>query len=282
MMNEALGAAVGDLARADGGLLAPDEPAPYDIFNETAIFNETGGAPVVFLCDHATRFVPRSLCGLGLSEADLVRHIAWDIGIAEVTRALATRLDAPAVFSHFSRLVIDPNRSLDDPTLIPQLSDGVIVPGNRTLSQAGRQARIAGFYVPYHGAIAHLLDRLIAAGREPAVISMHSFTPTMKGLERPWRIGILWNRDPRVPEPLIAALRAQGLSVGDNEPYSGRDGHGYTLQTHAEPRGLPNALIEVRQDLIDTHQGAAAWAERLGGVLGGVLAAPDMRMARSG
>jgi len=258
------------------GLLAPDEPAPYEVFNEA------GSAPILLVCDHAAHFLPRAVGTLGLSEAELSRHIAWDIGIAEVTRALATRLDAPAVLSHFSRLLIDPNRALDDPTLIPRLSDGVIVPGNCDLSPAARQARIDGFHRPYHRAIGRLLDDMIARGPAPAVISMHSFTPVMKGAERPWQVCVLWNQDPRIPIPLLAGLRGQGLCVGDNEPYSGRDGHGYTLHVQAEPRGLANVLIELRQDLIDTRHGAGAWADRLGQALAAVLADPCMHEARPG
>jgi predicted N-formylglutamate amidohydrolase len=255
-------------------ILAPDEPAPFEVHNAA------GGAPVLLLCDHATRFVPRALNSLGLSEAELSRHVAWDIGIAEVTRDLARRLDAPAVLSHFSRLVIDPNRALDDPTLIPQLSDGVIVPGNRDLPEAARRVRFTTFHQAYHEAIRQRLDAMAARGPAPAVISMHSFTPVMKGLERPWEICVLWNRDSRLPAPLMATLRAQGLTVGDNEPYSGRDNHGYTLHVHAEPRGFANVLIEVRQDLIDTHHGAAEWAERLHRALGSALSDPAVHEAR--
>jgi predicted N-formylglutamate amidohydrolase len=273
----------GDLAKsaaqdAAEPLLAPDEPPPFEVYNEA------GAAPVLLVCDHASRFVPRALGGLGLGEMELRRHIAWDIGIAEVTRTLADRLGAPAVLSHFSRLIIDPNRGLDDLTLIPQLSDGVIVPANRDLSAAASQARIATFHQAYHGAIIRTLEAMIGRGAEsrqaPAIVSMHSFTPVMKGVERPWQIGILWNRDGRLPVPLMARLRARGLIVGDNEPYSGRDNHGYTLHVHAEPRGLANVLIEVRQDLIDTHHGAAEWAELLGETLQAILADPTIFEAR--
>jgi predicted N-formylglutamate amidohydrolase len=252
------------------GLLAPDEPRPFEVFNSS------GAAPLLLLCDHATRFIPRTLKSLGLDEACLARHIAWDIGIAEVTRHLARQLDAPAVLSHFSRLIVDPNRQLDNPTLMPEISDGTVVPGNRDLAEAARAARIATFFRPYHDAIDAQLDVLMAEGKVPAVISMHSFTPMMHGEERPWEIGILWNRDPRLPRPLLARLRAEGLTVGDNLPYSGADGHGYTQHVHGDSRGLANVLIEVRQDLIDTQHGAAAWAERLGAALRAVLADPGI------
>jgi len=254
----------------ESGLLAPDEPRPFELFNGA------GAAPVLLLCDHATRFIPRALESLGLDEAALTRHIAWDIGIAEVTRQLARRLDAPAVLSHFSRLIVDPNRPLDNPTLMPEISDGTVVPGNRALDEAARTARVETFFRPYHGAIAAQIDAMVEKGRTPVLVSMHSFTPIMHGLPRPWQIGILWNRDPRLPRPLMDRLRADGLTVGDNEPYSGADGHGYTQHTHGDRRGLANVLIEVRQDLIDTQHGAAEWAERLATALESVLDDPAL------
>ncbi len=243
----------------------PGEQAPYEGFNSS------GEAPLLLICDHASRDLPRRLGTLGLSEAELLRHIAWDIGIAEVTRGLARRLDAVALLSRFSRLAIDPNRALDDPTLIPQISDGVVVPGNQDLSPDEVRARIDGLYRPYHQALRQTLDGLVARGPAPAVVSMHSFTPVMKGVERPWHLGVLWDDDPRLPLPLMARLRAQGVFVGDNQPYTARDGHGHTLFEHAAPRGLAHVLIEIRQDLIDTHHGAAAWTERLGDALEAVL-----------
>lgn len=254
--------------------MAADEPRPFEFVNPG------GKAPVLLICDHATRFVPRALKRLGLDETALGRHIAWDIGIAELTRDLAKRLDAPAVFSHFSRLIVDPNRQLDNPTLIPELSDGTVVPGNRGLDAAQRAARVDTFFRPYHDAIDGRLDAMLAAGTTPVLISMHSFTPIMHGLQRPWEIGILWNRDPRLPRPLMDRLRGEGLTVGDNEPYSGADGHGFTQHTHGDRRGLANVLIEVRQDLIDTRQGAAEWAGRLGAALKEVLRDPALYRIR--
>jgi len=269
---EESGAAATDAAGA--ALLAPDEPAPYEIVNPG------GASPVILLCDHASRFIPRTLDSLGLSQAELSRHIAWDIGIADVTRRLAKAMDAPAVLSRFSRLVVDPNRALDDPTLVPRISDGVIVPGNRDLEPAEIRRRIATFHRPYHAAVDRVIEGKIAGigggAKLLALVSMHSFTPVIKGRERPWQIGILWNRDPRIPEPLIARLRADGMVVGDNEPYSGRDEHGYTLHVHAEPRGLANVLIEVRQDLIDTRHGAAGWTRRIRDALRHVLDDPGI------
>ena len=145
------------------------------------------------------------------------------------------------------------------------------MPGNRGLSPGDSEARIEASQRPYHEAIRRALDALAARGPAPAVVSLHSFTPVIKGVERPWHLGILWDADPRLSRPLMARLRAQGVSVGDNQPYTARDGHGYTLSEHAAPRGLAHVLIEIRQDLIDTHHGAAAWTDRLGDSLRVVL-----------
>ena len=263
-------------------LLAPDEPAPFESLNDG------GGAPLLVICDHASAFIPRALGSLGLDRAHLARHIALDIGAAEVARRLAERLDAPAVLSRFSRLIVDPNRTLDAPSLIPAVSDGVEVPGNRNLLPTAREARIATFHQAYHEAVEARLARLRGAltarrpGGAPALISVHSFTPVMAGQERPWHIGILWNRDPRLPRPLIERLRALGLTVGDNQPYTGRDTHGYSVHRHAEPHGLANVLIEVRQDLIDTHHGAAEWSALLAGALEDILTDPGIFEAAEG
>ncbi|RDD61757.1 N-formylglutamate amidohydrolase [Ferruginivarius sediminum] len=237
------------------GLLAADEPAPYHVYNPR------GSAPVLLLCDHADNFIPRALDRLGLNDEHLERHIAYDIGIAPVTEMMADALDAPAVFSHFSRLIVDPNRQLDDPTLMPQVADGTVVPGNEDLGGDAVEARLAAFFRPYHDAVERQLDSMQTAARRPAVISMHSFTPVMRGRERPWHVGVLWDSDERLPVPLMRRLAAQGYCVGDNEPYSGRDGHGYTQHVHADRRGLANALIELRQDLIDTRHGQREWAD---------------------
>ncbi len=247
--------------------LGPGDPPPFEIVNP-----DGAGRPVL-IADHAGRAIPAALDRLGLGDAELARHIAWDIGIADVTRQLARRLDAPAVLCGYSRLVIDCNRRLDDPTSIAQESDGVPVPGNRGLAPPDRKSRAAAIFEPYHGAVARLLDGRRRAGIVPALVSMHSFTPVMNGFERPWHIGILWNRDPRLPVPLMARLAADpAICVGDNEPYTGRDEHGYSIYVHGQDLGLPHVLIEMRQDLIDTHHGAAEWGDRVGAALQDVLA----------
>ncbi len=224
------------------------------------------------LCDHASNHIPAELEGLGLPQAELERHIAYDIGAEAVSRALARALGCPALLTRFSRLVIDPNRGLDDPTLVMRLSDGAIIPGNRHLTEADIAERIARYYAPYDAAIAAALDDAVAAGAPPAVISIHSFTPVWKGWARPWHIGLLWDRDDRISRPLFERLALErSLVVGDNEPYAGAL-TGDTMDRHAVRRGLPHVLIELRQDLIVRDADAAFWGERLAGWLQPILA----------
>jgi len=248
---------------------ADDGETPYERVNPGAV------APVLLVCDHASRMLPPAYGTLGLDAAELWRHIAWDIGAADVTRRLAVLLDAPAVLSRYSRLLVDCNRAESDPTLVCRISDGTVVPGNRDIDGTETARRIARYHAPYHEAVAREIERLAAADtrRPPALVDVHSFTPVMKGFARPWHVGVLWNRDPRLPRPLMAVLAEDPtIVVGDNEPYSGRGNVGYTTRRHAESAGLPHVLIEVRQDLIDTHHGAEAWAHRLAAALKRVLA----------
>lgn len=258
-----------------GGLLGPGDPPPF-----TKI--DAGGEPVgVLLCDHASNAIPAVLGHLGLDGEVLERHIAWDIGAAEVTRHLASMLGLPALLSGYSRLVVDCNRALDDPTAMRQISDGVIVPGNRGLDATARARRADSCYWPYHRAVTETLERVAARGIVPAVISVHSCTPSLKGFHRPWHIGVLSGRDRRMADLLIAELsRDRELCVGDNQPYSGLDPHGYSIETHALPAERPNVLLEIRQDLIATPNGARQWAARLAGALRAVIGHPDMLRAR--
>lgn len=235
------------------------------------LVNRDGRAAVLLVCDHASRSIPPELANLGLEESELSRHIAWDIGAAAVTRALSARLDAPAVLGGFSRLIIDPNRYPGHEASILERADGVVVPGNRGLDKAQRASREAAFFRPYHDALSKCLAALQHRGPPPAVLSIHSFTPMLEGVRRPWEIGILWDRDTRLPVPLIQRLSADGIVTGDNQPYNARDGIGYTIVEHAEPDSLLHALIELRQDLIDTRHGVEAWAARLGEVLSDLL-----------
>jgi len=228
---------------------------------------------LVLACDHASNFVPPDI-ELGVPEAEFRRHIAYDIGAAAVTRGLAARLNVPAILTNFSRLIIDPNRGRSDPTLVMRLSDGAVVPGNARIDEAGKQARIARFYAPFDAAIDEAVAAAQAAGRPPAILTMHSFTPYWRGIARPWQVGILYDRDARFARPLIESLEADpaGLTVGDNQPYGGGL-PGDTIDRHATARGLPNALVEIRQDLIAGEAGQEEWAERFARILRPLIAA---------
>jgi predicted N-formylglutamate amidohydrolase len=239
-------------------------------------------AGLIVLCDHASNAMPPEYGTLGLPPAELERHIGYDIGAEGVTRVIAEAFGAPAVLSRFSRLLIDPNRGADDPTLIMRLSDGAIVPGNRHVDAAERARRIDRFYNPYHGAIERVIAACLATRVAPAILSIHSFTEAWKGTPRPWHVGILWDRDPRLARPLIAGLSAvPGLVVGDNQPYKGAL-QGDCMWQHATARGLVHALVEVRQDLIRTVAGQIEWGERLVAIVDSLRGNPDLNFLPAG
>ncbi|MCM2473413.1 N-formylglutamate amidohydrolase [Rhizobium sp. CG5] len=219
---------------------------------------------LVLLADHAMNRLPERYGRLGLPETAFSRHIAFDIGIEGLTRSLADRLGVPAVLSCFSRLLIDPNRGEDDPTLIMKISDGAIISGNHPISTEEWDSRVEQFHRPYHQAVARTIDAVARqTGKAPLVLSLHSYTPAWKGEPRPWHAAVLWDTDERAVIPLISGLRAGGdILVGDNEPYDGAL-KGDTLYRHCMVTGIPHALLEVRQDLIGDDAGIAAWAERL-------------------
>jgi predicted N-formylglutamate amidohydrolase len=224
----------------------------------------------VILCDHASNVVPDFVGGtLGVSTADMARHIAYDPGAEGVSRALAAALNGPAILSRFSRLVIDPNRGEDDPTLIMQLYDGTIIPGNRDISDVDAGERLRRCYRPYHNAVADQAARRAA----PVIVSVHSYTPQLRGhAPRPWQVGLLYAADTRLAHPLLARLRAvPGLSVGDNQPYTGHL-PGDTIARHAIAVRRPNVLIELRNDLIQTEAQQSAWGARLASLLADTLA----------
>ncbi len=259
---------------SDAALLAEADPAVVEWCHAL------GRAPALLTCDHASRLVPPALANLGLEAQFLARHIGWDIGAAAVTRRLAPLLDAPAILAGYSRLVIDCNRDPGDASSIATTSDGVAIPGNAGLSEAARRARREAIFEPYHAAIERWIASAAASGVAPAVISIHSFTPEMKGVARPWHVGVLWDEDGRIALPLLAALRAEpGLVVGDNQPYSAREPVGYTQRHHAHARGLPHVAIELRQDLVAETPGAVEWAERLARALQPILAGDQLDVA---
>lgn len=241
-------------------LLAEDDPAPV------TVFNEGGRSSFLIVADHAGNAIPRAV-QLGISAADLERHIAWDIGIAVVSRLLASALDATLISQNFSRLVIDCNRPLDAPDSIPGMSETTTIPGNMGLNGRARAARQQAIFRPYHDAIATAIDRR-PPERPPVLVAMHSFTPVFRGVPRPWHVGLLYNRDPRLGRALGLLLRQQGdVMVGDNQPYTVSDTTDFTVPVHGENRGLVHVAIEIRQDLIATHDGQSQWASRLAALL---------------
>jgi len=251
--------------------LDPDEPPPFEIIDVEPAY------PTLLVCDHATNRIPKRLGGLGVSAVDLETHFALDIGAANVTRIMSASLSLPAVLSCYSRLVVDCNRRLDDPTAFPPYFEEIFVPGNQGLDHDDRQARADALYWTYHRAVRNQLTALEAHAQAPAMLAIHSFTPQLNGQQRPWEIGILWDKDPRIPLPLLEALRREpGVVVGDNEPYSGKHPHDFTIDYHAEEAGLAHVSIEIRQDLIATPGGANRWAGILSEALQPILADPGL------
>jgi predicted N-formylglutamate amidohydrolase len=235
--------------------LAPDEPPAF------TVVNASGDTPFFLIADHASNRIPRALAQLGLPASALCQHIAYDLGIAELARALSASLNAPLVMSNYSRLVMDMNRRHDSPTRVVSASDGLAIPGNLALDATEIRRRTGLLFVPYHKAIRKLLHEKRQRHAGMHFISLHSFTPAMRGdTPRPWDIGVLWDQDGGFATPMINALRTHaGLVVGDNKPYSGKDPSGYTVATHAQTAGLANALLEVRQDHLATPDGVARW-----------------------
>jgi predicted N-formylglutamate amidohydrolase len=232
------------------------------------ITNRAGKSPVLLVCDHASNYLPPDLGTLGLKDADMLRHIAWDPGALPVALKMASLLDASLIEAGVSRLAIDCNRPLDAPDLIPQISETTLIPGNAALTEADRAERIALSWQPFHDAIEALIVERLAAGRETRLVSIHSFTPVYKSTVRPWEVGIIHDDDERLSAPLIAALEAtKRFTVGDNQPYSPADRVYFTLERHARSRGLPCTMIEIRNDEIATAAGQTTWAELLARLL---------------
>ena len=244
------------------GLLEPDESEPV------TVFNETGQSPWLLVADHAGNMIPRALGTLGVPEPEHYRHIAWDIGIADVSQIVGAALDVTVIQQNYSRLVIDCNRPLGSPTSIPELSEFTAIPGNVGLSEGQRAARERAIFWPYHVWIADELDRRRDIGRQTVLVATHSFTPVFKGVPRPWHVGALYGRNSRLARVFVSLLRSEtGLVVGDNEPYRVTDTSDFTIPVHGEQRGLHHVGIEIRQDLIADANGQCEWAERLARVL---------------
>ncbi|UCH40527.1 MAG: N-formylglutamate amidohydrolase [Gammaproteobacteria bacterium] len=253
-------------------MIGPDDPPPF------TIINEQGQGKVLLVGDHVSNEIPKSLHNLGLDAESLEQHIAYDIGTRKLINHLSQHLDAPAVLAGYSRLVVDLNRSLEDDSVMPEVSDNTVVPGNQDMSAEHRNQRIHSFYTPYRKAVDSMLHRFRDNGIVPAFISIHSFTPEMAGFARPWHVGILWDKDPRIPVPLMQNLRAHpdDFNIGDNEPYSGKHPADYTIDHHAEASGIPHVSIEIRQDLVNTEDGAECWATILDDALRDILADAEL------
>jgi predicted N-formylglutamate amidohydrolase len=252
---------------AEYPLIGPGDPPPY------SLYNPEGKAPVLLVCDHASRAFPRAMNQLGLADWVLDKHVACDIGAALVTRHLADRLDAPAVLAGYSRLIVDLNRKLHGRSAFIPVSDGIAIPGNLEISEEEKAQRVASFFKPYHDAITERLKQFEENGVTPAFIAVHTCTPVFNRVVRRMHIGIMWDQDPRIPVPLIRRLEAMdGICVGDNEPYSGKHPHDFTIDYHAERSQLPCVGIEVRQDLVSDDEGAGRWAGVLADALEDVLA----------
>lgn len=231
------------------------------------IVNADGVSPFVLTCEHASRYTPESYGNLGLGEHDLQRHIAWDIGAANVARRLSTLIAAALFLSGYSRLLIDCNRPVDSETSIPDISESTPIPGNIGISAEEAKARADRFYWPFQNAVSSHLDQRKARGRKTMVIGIHSFTPVFKGFARPWAAGILFRKAHHLGQGLVEALRDGSIIVEANEPYTIDDDGDYTVPVHGEARGLDAVLVEIRQDLIADDQGAEEWARRLAAAL---------------
>jgi predicted N-formylglutamate amidohydrolase len=243
-------------------LLTTHDPAPV------LVDNPSGGSPLLLVGDHAGNAIPAQLENLGVAEADLCRHIGWDIGIRPLGACLAKGLDAAFIHQPYSRLVIDCNRAPDAADAIPPVSDRTRIPANQRLDSAARERRVSAIHRPYHSFIAGEIERRRRSGQKTILVAIHSFTPQLGGAKRPWHAGILFaGGDTDFAETLLARLREQDdLCVGANEPYR-MDSTDYTIPRHAYPTLMPYAEIEIRQDLLADAEGVARWCEILTGAL---------------
>ncbi|MFK7887084.1 MAG: N-formylglutamate amidohydrolase [Gammaproteobacteria bacterium] len=256
---------------ATEGLLGPgDGPA-------VTLQNEGSEIPLVLVCDHASPLIPKALNNLGLGPRELDLHIALDIGAAAVTRHVADLLGLCAVYCGYSRLVVDVNRYLADPSSFNETSDGVVVPGNQQLSEAAKNDRVTEIREPYHAAIELALNQRSSETQMCGIVAIHSFTPYMNGFARPWQVGVLWDQDPRFAGPLLDHFRAdEHMCVGDNQPYSGKHPADYTVDHHGERQGRPCASLEIRQDLLLDKDAQVLWAERVAEGLRDLLKQPEL------
>ena len=237
-----------------------------------AIFNPRGGGPLLVTCEHASRFIPPEYAGLGLSDADLERHIAWDIGALPVAQQLAQRFDSPLVHAGYSRLLLDLNRPIDAHDSVAARSEDTVIPGNVNISGGERARRQQRIYAPFHAQIDKIIAARLAARKPTAVISIHTFTPRYRDEHRPWHIGVIAQHDRRLGDALLAELSGvPSLCVGDNLPYGTQDGVFHSMERHGEAHGLPCAMLEIRNDLVMDAAGQQDWARRLHQVITAAL-----------
>lgn len=231
------------------------------------VVNGDGNSPWLFVCEHASNFIPEHFNGLGLDAEALNAHIAWDPGAVEVARHLSASLNAPLVESGLSRLLIDCNRPFHATDLIPEISETTIIPGNHDLSAIERTARIDLSHRPFHTRIEEVITQRARRGLPSWIVTIHSFTPVYRSVSRPWHIGIIHDEDDRIAKRLITALaQNKSLNVGVNEPYAPADRVYYTLERHARPRNTPCVMIELRNNEIASAETQAQWAERLAAI----------------
>lgn len=223
--------------------------------------NESGTSPVVLLCEHASNVLPKSLGTLGLSDEDLQRHIAWDIGAEATARILSKLLDAPLILQRYSRLAFDCNRPPEAEAAMPEMSEVFEIPGNKNLLPSARLARTREIYRPFHRAVEDFLDQRAAEKRQTILVAMHSFTPVYKGKVRDFDVGFLFDRDNWLANFLVKVFPTDKARL--NEPYGPKDGVMHTMNLHAAPRGLKHVMIEIRNDLIANHAGQNTWANHL-------------------
>ncbi len=255
----------------------------YQAYKTHELFGAEAKFPLLLACDHASAHIPAELNALGVAPEHLTDHIAWDIGAGAVALELGQLLSVPVIEACHSRLVVDCNRNLDDPSAFPAVSDEVPVPGNAGLSAEERQSRANAFYWPYHHGVRDQLRQLEKLVSAPALIAVHSFTPEMNGFMRPWHLGALWDKDNRIAAPLMEHFESHpDILIGDNEPYSGRHPADFTLDHHAEAEGLPHLGLEIRQDLISDKAGVKYWADILAEALTPILTNPDLYTHRAG
>ncbi len=257
-----------DIGRRNDGLLAADEPGPFRVINPLSEL------PILLVCDHASCRFPKALGDMGLDPFARRCHLAVDIGAGDLTVQVAERLAVTAVVHNYSRLVVDCNRQLMDPSAFLEYGDGILVTGNRNLHREEKECRANALYWPYHRAIDEQVKRLTACGAPPLFVAIHSFTPVLNGESRGWQIGVLWDKDERTKQLFIDGFRAAGYYVGDNEPYSGKAPQDFTIDSHAEGADLPHVGLEIRQDLLGNPDGV----RQIAGILEKIIASVPARI----